>query len=141
MALPAKIEAIIESYPQEAKELARTIYASMQTVPNEALKSEVIGYILRQLNQDTMRGYVKNTIQYKHILLNAYKGLFRLIYLYDYEADTFQKTLAERDALFYSAMYLVMLLMTRPYQGNDYKLLLEEMKAKQPIMLNPNPPR
>jgi len=98
---------------------------------NDLLAQDVIAYIQRQLNDIARMGDI-NDAQYRIILTETLDDLFVLIYINHYENG---KPALEKDPLFTSSKNLIKYLLSRVLGGKDYKLEMEEIKAKQNVQL------
>lgn len=98
-------------------------------IVKDQLGWDVITFILRQLNDETLKGTI-NEAQLHVMLEDASLDLCNLIYIKNYEAG---KHLIEKDPLHTSAQNLLRILFTRVVGGKDRELLKLEIQAKQPI--------
>jgi len=94
---------------------------------NSELGADALAYIQRQLNNASFLGYV-NKAQHNIILKSSVKGLFKLIYVKYYAVG---EELVEKDPIYESCKNLLILLFSRPLEGRDRQMALEEIKAKQ----------
>lgn len=90
---------------------------------------DVITFILRQLNDETLKGNI-NQAQLYVMLDDASLDLCNLIYIKNYEQG---KHLIEKDPLHTSAQNLLRILFTRVVGGLDRQVILEEIRARQPV--------
>lgn len=133
-----KIEAIrrlSETYGalnEEERKIVERFIATLETesTKDALLTTEIINYILRQLNNDSLSGFITFT-DYQIMLLDAVKGLFKLIYLKYYEND-----LISRDSLFISSKNFLIFLFTRVLLGRDRELKKLEIESKRPVLVN-----
>lgn len=96
---------------------------------NPELAKDCIEYITTQLNKDTLLGEI-NSWEYTSLVQNAVKGANKIIYFKHYSRD-----LVSKKAFSIATTNLIILLYTRILYGNDRRLLIEEFKSKQPIMV------
>lgn len=109
----------------------KEIASSMRQIllMNPELAQECIDYILTQLNRESFLGVI-NPAEYAILVRNAVSGLNRIIYLKHYSRD-----LVSKHAFMSACVNLIVLLYTRPLDGNDRKLLIEEFRSKTPVMV------
>jgi len=94
----------------------------------DQLAYDGIAYILRQLNDIARLGDV-NVVQSRTLLVKALQDWFVLVYINHYDNA---KRPIEKDPFYTSGYTLICLLFSRVEAGRDRKLLIEELKAKQP---------
>lgn len=97
---------------------------------DEALALDCINYVFTQLNSESFIGKI-NANEYKLLVSRASKGLMKVVYLKHYSRDIVSKS-----AFSAAASNLMLLLYTRPLDGNDREMLIEEFKSKQPQLIN-----
>lgn len=98
----------------------------------------IINYIIRQLNNESLRGHLYYH-QYRTLVLNSVRGLFKLIYLdfLDLTPDSERMhRLMRADVVFASAMNFMLMLFTRVFEGKDRQLIIHEIESRRPIMLS-----
>lgn len=108
----------------QKKELKRAL-------ENRKLAEDVVNYILRQLNSSSLRG-VLHYEDYRTLVINASKGLFKLLYLENYSDDDVDD-LTRRDVIFASAFNFIFMLFTRVYEGKDYDYYIKELESRRPV--------
>lgn len=96
---------------------------------DSALALDCINYVFTQLNNESYMGKI-NESEYVLLVKRANAGLNKIIYLKHYTRD-----IVAKKAFQTAASNLLIILYTRPLNGNDRMLLLEEMKSKQPITI------
>lgn len=97
---------------------------------NPAMAKDCIEYIATQLNKESLLAEI-NPAEYKLLVKNAIKGINKIIYYKHYSRD-----LIGKKAFSVAATNLIVLLYTRTLNGNDRKLLIEEFKSKQPVLIS-----
>lgn len=95
---------------------------------DQKLASEVANFMVRQLNDDSLKGDI-DWENYRTMVLRSTKGLWKLIYL-KYYTDNFEE---ERDPLFYSSLNFLMMMFTRVYHGRDREIILKKIEAQQDV--------
>lgn len=91
------------------------------------LAEDTINYILRQMNFASLQGVIYYD-DYRALVLNGAKGLFKLVYLQHYSED-----IVSRDVIFASSFNLLFLLFTRVFEGKHYQYLLKELDSRRPV--------
>lgn len=106
-----------------------TIKNSISTPREKELADECINYIIRQLNEDSMRGSI-NFTEYQNMVLIAVGGLFSLIYIKYYDDD-----IVSRDAIFASSYNFLYFLFSRVFMGRDRDLIIKQIESQRPVMI------
>jgi hypothetical protein len=96
------------------------------------LAQDSINYVFTQLNSESFIGKI-NDQEYALLVTRAVSGLNNIIYLKHYSRD-----LVSKKAFAKAAGNLMILLYTRPLNGNDRDMLIEEFKSKQPNIIKSN---
>ena len=96
---------------------------------DEALALDCINYVFTQLNSESFVGVI-NPQEYNLLVSRGGRGLMKVIYLKHYSRDVVSKS-----AFASAASNLMILLYTRPLNGNDRSMLIEEFKSKQPLQI------
>ena len=99
---------------------------------------KIINYIIRQLNNESLKGYVEFS-QYKSLVLSSTKGLFKLIYL-DFlnskrDEDRMHR-LIRADVIFTSAQNFMLMLFTRVLMGKDRELIIKQIESVKPMLVS-----
>lgn len=100
----------------------------------------IINYITRQLNNESLKGNI-DYYQYRSLVLDSVKGLFKLIYIEFLDFDEKPKrmeNIIKSDIVFASSNNLLQLLFTRVYKGADRELILEQIRSQRPILMSQN---
>lgn len=107
------------------------IQASMAALleMDSALAMDCINFVFTQLNDQSFIGKI-NPAEYALLVKNANRGLCKIVYLKHYSRDLVAKTAFQS-----AASNLLLLLYTRPLEGNDRNLLIEEFKSKQNVTI------
>jgi len=98
----------------------------------------IINYIIRQLNNESLRGVV-DYYQYRTLVLQAVRGLFKLIYLdfFDATADSKRmERLVHADVVFASSENFMLMLFTRVFMGKDRELIVKQIEAARPLLVS-----
>lgn len=96
---------------------------------DHALALDCINFVFTQLNDQSFIGKI-NPAEYAMLVRNANRGLSKIVYLKHYSRDLVAKTAFQS-----AAANLLILLYTRPLNGNDRDLLIEEFKSKQNVTI------
>ena len=98
----------------------------------------IINYIIRQLNNESLRGVV-DYYQYRTLVLQAVRGLFKLIYLDFFDATADEKRmerLVHADVVFASSENFMLMLFTRVFMGKDRELIVKQIEAARPLLVS-----
>lgn len=104
------------------------------------LTEDMVNYIIRQYNDATFRGTIKDHQTYRIVLHNSVMGMFKLVYLEHYNLARFKQDgkdvgaidLTRHDVLFASGFNLLIMLISRVKDGRDTQVTVEELRAKTP---------
>jgi len=109
----------------------KAIQASMQSLleMDAALAIDCINYVFTQLNSESFVGVI-NQSEYNIIVRSATKGLSKIVFLKHYSRDLVAKT-----AFGIAARNLLILLYTRPLNGNDRDLIIKEFESKKAMVM------
>lgn len=95
-----------------------------------ALANDCIRYIFTQLNSESFMGKI-NQFEYQSLAMSAVRGLDQIIYLKHYSRDIVAKR-----AFAAAARNLILLLFTRPLEGNDRDLMIKEFESRRPVNIH-----
>ena len=104
----------------------------------KAQAGKIINYIIRQLNNESLKGTLEYN-QYRSLVLEAVKGLFKLIYVdfFDYTQDEDRMhRLVRADVVFASSCNFMLMLFTRVFNGKDRELIVKQIEAQRPLLLS-----
>lgn len=123
-----------DSYDLEERTSFIKLMQTFGDQPDVGVK--LINYVLSQLNTDTLRGYVNyNEFQWLH--LKSSSGAYKLLFLqlHDEKApkEKWNEYFARRQVALTQVNNLLYLLLTRVYEGRDYRLKLAEIDSKKPV--------
>jgi len=106
----------------------KNIQAAMDSLleMDRALALDCINYIFTQLNSESFIGKI-NEQEYMMLVARAMRGLNDIIFLKHYSRDIVAKRAFQK-----AAGNLVILLFTRPLNGNDRAMIIEEYKSRRP---------
>lgn len=115
----------------DTNEQMKSIKSSMESLLelDAALAQDCINYVFTQLNPESFVGKI-NPMEYQLLIKRAVKGLNTVIFLKHYSRDVVSKKAFQK-----AAGNLLILLYTRPLNGNDREMLLAEFKSKQPNII------
>ena len=98
----------------------------------------IINYIVRQLNIESLKGRLE-WHQYRTLVIEAVKGLFKLIYVdffnYTPSSDRLQQ-LVHADVVFASSNNFMQMLFTRVFNGADRELIIKQIESQRPLLLS-----
>ncbi|MGB9561291.1 MAG: hypothetical protein ACPL6C_00615 [bacterium] len=95
----------------------------------------IIDYIIRQLNQESLKGHL-DYYQYCSLVMHAVKGLFKLIYIdfYNFDNDGNRlERLIRADVIYNSSYNFMMMLFTRVFEGRDRELIIRQIESQRPV--------
>jgi len=98
----------------------------------------IINYIVRQLNNESLKGKLEY-YQYRSMVLEAIKGLFKLIYIEFLDYDIKEKRMEfiiKADVIFASSNNLLQMLFTRVYLGADRELIIKQIESQRPLLVS-----
>lgn len=109
------------------EEFLNSFRDSSGELQNEKLATDVINYVSRQLNKNSLAGFI-NLTQYFEILPEAEMGLFELIYFENYVPG---EDLIDKDPYFISGRNYLRLMFTRVLYGRDRDIILAEIESRK----------
>jgi hypothetical protein len=106
-----------------------SIRDNANTESEKDMAIDCINYIIRQLNEDSLRGTI-NFFEYQNMVENAVDGLFLLVYIQYYNED-----LVVRDTVFASSLNFLFFLFSRVYNGRDRDILIKQIESQRPVVI------